>query len=78
MTELENALARGEDATGLCTLRDMVKTMKEYAIEQCEVYFEDDGKRWNAEVKITRCVPIDEINFPIKRGGFWSRVWSRV
>lgn len=52
------ALDAGEDATGLCTVRELVLIMLESASNQAdttELYFPlPDGRRVNVEVRITR------------------------
>ena len=56
MTEIKDAMASGEDTTGLCTIRDLARDMIKAHGYFCELYFDIDGKRVNVEVKITRCV----------------------
>lgn len=53
--EIEAAIAAGRDATGLCTVRDMVWHMfsRAHKADCCEVHFIHNGKAFNVEVKIT-------------------------
>mgnify|MGYP006863451912 CR=1 FL=1 len=42
-----------EDTTGRCTVRDMVKAMREVKIKEAEMFWVEDGEQVNIEVKIT-------------------------
>ena len=47
-----------QDTTGLCTVRAMAAQMEVSKVREAEMYFESDGKRWNVELRITRCEAI--------------------
>ena len=51
--EIADAMRRGEDATGLCTVRAAVDLMLEKKSDRMELFFFTGGKRVNVEIHIT-------------------------
>ena len=57
---LQAAIDKGEDTTGLCTVRDLAHTMMKgnhgyLPSDACELYFPlPDGRHVNVEVRITK------------------------
>jgi len=46
------ALERGEDATGLCTVRECVETIARYGYRETDMCFEMDGRSYVVRVQI--------------------------
>lgn len=57
---IADALSLDEDATGLCTVRELAEMTMNIASNQIsELSFEHKGKRYNIELKVTRCEKVD-------------------
>jgi hypothetical protein len=83
MTDLLlDALDKGEDTTGLCTLRSVVQIMRDIETREVELYWvAEDGVKINVEVHITSLVePEDEAvphpNWVVRAIDRWRR-WDR-
>ena len=50
---IQAALDAGQDASGLCTVRELAGYLSELNQRECELYFERNGQRLNAEIAVT-------------------------
>lgn len=46
------AIARGEDATGLCTVRELIEAMEHRKHDQTELWFDHNGKHYRVYIQI--------------------------